>query len=1020
MAPTLVAPRLRLNSVPEALAWLRAQGARQIQIDSRRVQAGDAFLAWPGAAQDGRVFVGQALAQGAVACLVDADAGGPHAVTVAAEANVVPVAAMPHLKAAAGPLAAAWHGHPSHDMAVVAVTGTNGKTSTAWCLAQALARLPAPWGRACGVMGTLGNGVFAPDGGPAVLQATGLTTPDPITLQRTLREWVDHGVSACAVEASSIGLSEQRLAGCDIRVAIFTNFSQDHLDYHGDMAAYWAAKRGLFETPGLQAAVIHLDDPKGQALLKELTPAAAKGLALWPVSAQGLAQARLRAEAVTYRAEGLCFEVIETQPQGGAEVARVQVQTQLIGRYNVSNLLGVLAALRALGVPLAPAAQALFGLTPVPGRMQCMDARQAPPIERPYVVVDYAHTPDALRQTLAALRELAQHRGGQLVCVFGCGGDRDASKRPGMGQAVYEGADRVFLTNDNPRSESPQAIAAAVLQGVPAHAPGWQVVLDRAQAIEQAIAQAQPHDVVLLAGKGHETSQDMGGVKTPFSDVEKARLALAAHWGFFSLQEVAQVLGAAPLTQGAEQRPVRVHTDTRSLQPGDLFVALRGERFDAHDYLVQARGAGAMGAVVAQGALPQPLPPALEAWPLIEVADTQQALGALAAAWRERFTGPLIAVTGSNGKTTVTQMLASVLQAHWPQASLATQGNFNNEIGLPLTLLRRRAEHQAVVVELGMNHPGEIARLATVAQPTVALVNNAQREHQEFMGTVDAVALENGQVFQHLSPKGVAVVPADEAYADLWGDLAKKSAHGLPLDNQCLRFSAAPGVAAEVSLRQAEWLGDCWQVRATTPLGELDVGLALPGRHNVRNALAVIACAVAAGVPLKAIAQGLADFKAVNGRSRAWALPRGQGHLTVVDDSYNANPDSVRAAIDLLASLPAPRLLVLGDMGEVGDQGPAFHAEAGAHAQAAGIEHLFTLGTLSQASAQAFAGAAAGAQHFDDIDSLNQAVQVALPTLGALLVKGSRFMKMERVIASLPQTLSSPLEKNAKDGLTCS
>lgn len=1033
-----------LRTVPEALAWLRAQGVKQIQIDSRRVQPGDAFLAWPGAAQDGRAFVGQALALGAVACLVEAEAAEINAKSSnepssqnhsSADNSTSVVAAMAHLKAASGELAAAWYGHPSKNMALMAVTGTNGKTSTTWWLAQALTRLPAPWGRVCGVMGTLGNGVVEAEGSVNEWQPTGLTTPDPITVQRTLRDWIDQGVTACALEASSIGLSEHRLAGCDIRVAIFTNFTQDHLDYHGDMAAYWEAKRSLFEAPGLQAAVVNLDDAKGLALSRSLAQNAARKIDIWTISAQtpphqigGAGAARLRAEAIAYRDGGLCFEAVEINPADGLESARVSLNTQLIGRYNVSNLLGVLAALRALGVPLESAANALSGLTPVPGRMQCLEAGLQSPLPRPYVVVDYAHTPDALTQALAALREVAQTRGGQLGCVFGCGGDRDASKRPLMGAAADAGADWVFVTNDNPRSENPEAIAEAILQGVlnPERAatgtpPAFNVVLDRAQAIDQAIAKAQPNDVVLLAGMGHETSQDIGGVKTPFSDAQQARLALAAHWGFFSLQEVAKVLGAEPPKWGGEQRPVRVHTDTRSLQPGDLFVALRGERFDAHDYLAQARAAGAIGAVVIGQALahphphPHPLPEALQGWPLIEVADTLQALGQLAGAWRDRFTGPVLAVTGSNGKTTVTQMLASVLQAHWPQTSLATQGNFNNEIGLPLTLLRLRAEHQAAVVELGMNHPGEIARLAAIAKPTVALVNNAQREHQEFMGTVEAVALENGQVFQHLQNQGIAVFPADEPYADLWLNLATNPSP------QVLRFSATPGVEAEVNLLQAEWRGAHWQVSVATPVGEIVFCLALAGRHNVRNALAVIAGALAAGVPLKDIVKGLESFQAVSGRSRVLSLSRTPEPLTVVDDTYNANPDSVRAAIQMLAGLPAPRLLVLGDMGEVGDQGPAFHTEAGVEAKAAGIDHLFTLGALSQASAKAFTGA----RHFEDIDTLNQAVKNELPQLGSMLVKGSRFMKMERVIASLPEMLAptpstSPRQKNSKEGLTCS
>ena len=432
----------------------------------------------------------------------------------------------------------------------------------------------------------------------------------------------------------------------------------------------------------------------------------------------------------------------------------------------------------------------------------------------------------------------------------------------------------------------------------------------------------------------------------------------------------------------------RVHTDSRSLQAGDLFVALQGERFDAHQFLPQAAQAGTVAALAHGG---------LQAAGLvgIEVPDTLLALGALAAGWRAQCDLPLIAVTGSNGKTTVTQMLASILAAHAGSAALATQGNFNNAIGVPHTLLRLTAQHRIAVVELGMNHPGEIAQLAAMAQPTVALVNNAQREHLEFMHTVQAVAEENGSVLAALPDDGVPVFPAGDAYSALWPSLA-----GV---RRCITFGAADE-DADVYSTQADWQGSAWQVRIATPQGPLACSLAIAGRHNVRNALAATACALAAGVPLAAIAQGLTAFVPVKGRSRAFGVQHGARHITVVDDSYNANPDSMHAAIAVLAELPAPRLLVMGDMGEVGDQGPQFHTEAGAHARACGIEQLFTLGVQS---AQASAAFGTAGRHFDNMAQLQAALQAQLPTLGSVLVKGSRFMKMEQVLDALDTVAGS-------------
>lgn len=467
----------------------------------------------------------------------------------------------------------------------------------------------------------------------------------------------------------------------------------------------------------------------------------------------------------------------------------------------------------------------------------------------------------------------------------------------------------------------------------------------------------------------------------------------------------------ARLIGDAQTRLTRIHTDTRTLQPGDFFVALQGERFDAHAFLGQAHAAGASAALACHGLQEA-------GWCGIEVPDTLAALGALAKGWRSQFDLPLIAVTGSNGKTTVTQMLASILtaqvqsqgqgQGEADDAALATRGNLNNAIGVPQTLLRLRSTHRLAVVELGMNHPGEIAYLADMVRPSVALVNNAQREHLEFMHTVQAVAEENASVFAALPPNGVAVFPAGDAFDALWQQRAA--------GRRCLRFGVSADSAAEVFCRTADWQGElgAWAVQFSTPAGSFTTALPIAGRHNVTNALAACACALAAGVSLEAIARGLQAFRPVNGRSRAWALFHQGRRITLVDDSYNANPDSVRAAIDVLADLPGPRLLVLGDMGEVGQQGPQFHAEAGEYARTCGIERLYTLGTLAAHSAHAYGSSA---QPFENMAALQTALRQHLPSVGSVLVKGSRFMKMEHAVQAIQAAVS---ELPVQGGAVCS
>jgi UDP-N-acetylmuramyl-tripeptide synthetase len=527
--------------VPQAVTeWLHARGCTALTSDSRQVNLHTGFIAWPGAATDARRFVEAALAQGAPACLVETDGVvvGPHSAKIATYSG---------LKSASGSISAAFYGVPSQQLKVLAITGTNGKSSSAWWLAQALNRLAGfaaanfcntnaaqrPPATCCALVGTLGIGV------PPALVPNGLTTPDPVLLQAEFSRMVATGLSHCAIEASSIGLADQRLAGTRIHTALFTNFTQDHLDYHGSMGAYWLAKQALFAAPDLQNAVVNVDDPQSAVLLEHLHTHH-KQVKCWTFSIEDGAShafraAHLQAKTIEQTPSGLQFDV-----QEGAKT--VNLQTRFVGRYNVSNLLGVIAVLRALGHDLNEAVQACEHLSDVPGRMESVslvgnDSASASATATavsmdptlPWVVVDYAHTPDALEKALLALRPLAAQRGGELHVVFGCGGDRDATKRPDMGAIAKKLAQQIWLTSDNPRQESSQRIVADILQGMSISGDSkhqHRIEHDRAQAIAQAIAAAAPQDVVLIAGKGHEEYQDAEGVRLPFSDQAQARLAL--------------------------------------------------------------------------------------------------------------------------------------------------------------------------------------------------------------------------------------------------------------------------------------------------------------------------------------------------------------------------------------------------------------------------------------------------------------------------------------------------------------
>lgn len=476
----------------ELLDRLAEQGVVPTGVadDSRQVQPGDLFLAYPGDLADGRRYIADALARGAAGVLWQP--GGDFAWNPAWTA---PQWAIPALRPLAGPLAHAVCGYPSEGLSLIAVTGTNGKTTISQCLARVHPQR-------CAVIGTLGAGF------PEAQTETGFTTPEATTLMRYLARFRADGAGACALEASSIGIEEGRMNGVRVDVAVFSNFTRDHLDYHGTMEAYAAAKEKLFAWPHLRCAIVNLDDALGRRLLRETTALRVLGYAIGEPDRDFPAQ--IRAEGLVETALGQRFTLV--LPNG-----RVGVETGLVGRYNVSNLLAVAAVLYDAGLAADEVARRLASLTPPPGRLERIGGAG-----EPLVVVDYAHSPDALDNALAALRPLAAARGGRLAVVFGCGGDRDKGKRPQMGAIAERLADRVLVTSDNPRSETPQAIIADILAGM----RDGRAEADRAAAICRAVAEADAADVILVAGKGHESYQEIAGVRTHFSDVETAQAAL--------------------------------------------------------------------------------------------------------------------------------------------------------------------------------------------------------------------------------------------------------------------------------------------------------------------------------------------------------------------------------------------------------------------------------------------------------------------------------------------------------------
>jgi murE/murF fusion protein len=977
------------------------QPVAAVVMDSRQVVPGCLFVALPGEKVDGRTFIPEAVRQGCAAVVVE-DAVG-------LDDPALPLVVVDDAHAAVAELAAAWHGYPAKQMQLIGITGTNGKTTSSWLIESML--LAA--GCRPGIIGTV-NYRYHGENGLHIIQDAPLTTPDPITLQRLLRTMVEAGVTHVVMEVSSHALQQDRLGRTMFDVALFTNLSRDHLDYHRSMEAYFNAKKRLFSRylkPSGMAVVVTGPHAEGRDWGEELC----RSLSSVPLLRCGLSeQCAINAQACTQTIDGFQCRL---DLQG--EVA--DFSSPLTGSYNILNVLCAAGVGIGLGIPSATIRQGLAAVARVPGRLERVLLPGGDPAQLPSVFVDYAHTPDAMENVLQTLKALAP---GRLICLFGCGGDRDRGKRPLMGEMAARYADVVIVTSDNPRTEDPEAIISEIIPGVEGAGKreyaiqqlfcgkprnqGVAVIVNRRHAIATACSLAVADDTILIAGKGHENYQIIGRERTPFDDCREAANSLL-RWNERHL--VAATGGR--IVSGRQQKVFgEISTDSRAIKAGDIFVALKGEAFDGHEYIDQAIQAGAL-AIIGER-----MPPQLQEGVLfIEVNDSLAALGALAG-YRRRLLAPkirLAAITGSSGKTTVKEMVAAIFAEAIGTLGdgfdpvLKTKGNFNNLVGLPLSLLPIECGHELAILEMGMNVPGEIARLTMIADPDIGCINNVHPAHLQGLGSIEGVAVAKGELFAGMRPDAVRIVNCDDPYVR---EQAKKSG------GKQIGFAVSPSgrkLRPLVRATRQQNLGELG-MRFTLHIGDWRQRLTVPvyGEHNVGNCAAATAIAHAAGIPPESIVRGLEHYApAVDKRLAVTEL---SGGIKVVNDAYNANPASMAAGLRTVASFGQAgcrHMAALGDMLELGATSGQLHGEIGALVAALGYDYLAATGAQASVVAQAAVanGMAEDAVRVcGDPQAMAQWFVQLLGQghLGAgdwLLVKGSRGMRMERLLEALEQQI---------------
>ncbi|RZB33740.1 MAG: murE/murF fusion protein [Desulfobacteraceae bacterium Eth-SRB2] len=974
-----------------------------VHYRAQDVKPGGLFVAIKGLAADGHDFIDEALARGASAIVTQKP--------VAKKSIIIEVK---NTRKALAAISDRFYSNPSKKLYVIGITGTNGKTTTAFIIEHLLSEA----GIKVGVIGTL-NYRYS-----GKTFQNPMTTPESYDLQKILSDMLKSGITHVVMEVSSHAIDLDRIYNCRFNLLVFTNLTQDHLDYHGDMNSYWSCKKRLFtqlpdygsaygsEKNGVSAVINH-NNEKGKELIKLLETSIGKPSVLSAGFSNGNS---IWAKDITHNLTGITGNLVT--PAGAFEF-----KSPLVGKHNLENILCATGVGVVLNLSLDSIKRGIQAVCAVPGRLESI-----PNTINRFIYVDYAHTPDALENVLSALRFSAT---GRIICVFGCGGNRDKTKRPLMGQTAARLCDLTVITSDNPRTEPPMEIIEQIVQGTkktisnvytPAdlsigfRKKGYVVEPDRKTAIQLAITSSQSGDIVLIAGKGNETYQIIGNNTIRFDDRIEAKTALSKrgiqgseHRSYdhpkpgppnpepqvrptpWTVAEILEATGGDLLLDNLKHTFSGISIDSRNISVDELFVAIKGDTHDGHSFIGDVIERGVSGLLIDR-ANTHTLPGKdyiENGIVCITLNDTIRALGDLAAFNRKRSNASVVAITGSNGKTSTRKMTAGVVSKRFP--TLSTSGNLNNQIGLPLTLLNLNRSHRWAVLELGMNSPGEIKRLAEICSPDIGVITNIGPAHLEGLGSIDAVMQAKGELLEEIKPDGTAVLNADDPRLLQLGDDTSRNV---------LFFGRSKN--ARISARSVKKTGTGLSFTLVLPEESISVDLKTPAAFMISNALAAAAVGYLLGLTAGEIKDGLEDFKPVKGRMNI--LKTGKG-INIIDDTYNANPDSMKAAINTLRSLKGNHtgILVAGDMLELGDHAESMHRNIGRIAAGLDIAKLYVTGEFSQTVAS---GAMDEDMNPRDIfagtkEEILEGIKDRLGPGDWVLVKGSRGMAMETIVQGL-------------------
>lgn len=1016
------------NSVLESALTIEISS---ISSRAQDIKPGDLFLAVKGYSVDGHDYIDQAVENGAAAVI--AQEKPQSQLNTGNQDNFPNIILVENSRKATSIVAANFYGQPSKDMILVGITGTNGKTTTSWILESIFNAC----GFICGVIGTInirykGKTFDSP-----------ITTPGAIELQKALFKMKQAGVTHVIMEVSSHGLDQFRVDGCKFDAGIYTNLTQDHLDYHGTMDEYFLCKQRFFtdflgssSQSKTAPAVINMDDARGKMLADSIS--CPKILVSHtepnPTEPNHIEPSHTRPAHVS----AIDFTNDINGLSGNISLSGSQffLKSSLTGRFNLENILCASGAALALNIDKEKIQQGIEALGCVPGRLEKIHNN----INR-HIFVDYAHTPDALESILETLTKLAPAR---IITVFGCGGDRDRTKRGIMGKIACKYSNVAIATSDNPRSESPEAIVRDIVEGIQTenineldlaaltNSPekkGYFKEVNRKKALEMAVLISRPSDIIIAAGKGHETYQITNTGIIHFDDAEELKNAARKFEKRFtpiewSLTDLSDALARKPVMNSLtpSHKFAGIDTDSRTIAPNQLFLALKGENFDGHQFIMDLFKKGIQGFVVEKG-----YPKTLAAHVvkkmeqkgiiLFETENTLEALGLLARYQRLRSKVKLIAITGSNGKTTTRRITQEIFKTRFH--TLATKGNFNNEIGMPLTLLKLSHEHEWAIIEMGMNHPNEISRLSKIACPDIAIITNTSGAHLKGLKNMDNVARAKAEIFEHVRENSIAILFADDPRKTILETLAKKNKNiidilffGSEINSKTFSGNnSGNNTQINSTLKSENRLAteacDIKISGQTTKFFLTDqkispYSIGSPAPFMVNNALAAITAARIAGISDQGIRAGLLAFTPVSGRMEISRLPNG---INVINDTYNANPESMTQALKTLGLMSKGKnsIAILGDMLELGKDSIRLHQKIGALVAEIKIARLYLFG---KQVAHIMEGALENGISKDKIfwGTKKEIGRHALHHAGKgdwLLLKGSRGMAMETIISDM-------------------